>query len=180
MKQLVLQMALLLMERKGKTSTLETKNALHDVFLSTGNRDDHSPIDPTFNLTQKECSQHMADLYVSENWERTLVGGQYYEYNLPPVVLQHAVINYPTQAIAAPVVQTQPIPQQTIPIVSKLDPANGEFVSYVKGKPEKYVQDIDRKVARKLCFQKYNPTEIGLTYDDIRQCSIKYYNDKLV
>lgn len=57
-----------------------------------------------------------------------------------------------------------------------LDPANGNWVAYISGKHGKYIQTHSKTNAKREAFQTYNPTEIGLTYDDINLCSVKYFN----
>ena len=94
MKQSVLNMALIIMAQKGKTSTREVKNALYDIFLSEGNRRDQIPLDPTFLISQREVSDFMKELADEQLWEKNMVNGQhsYYEYSLPVPVAPHASV----------------------------------------------------------------------------------------
>ena len=60
----------------------------------------------------------------------------------------------------------------------KLDIKNGDKVCFITKKPQLFVQGTDMKKIRRECFQKYNDTEIGLTYDDISRYSVEHYNNK--
>ena len=68
------------------------------------------------------------------------------------------------------------IPNQTK--LDKLDINNGGKVCFITKKPQLFVQGNDMKEIRRECFQKYNDTEIGLTYDDISRYSVEHYNNK--
>lgn len=188
MKQIVLNMAMIIMAQKGVTSTLEVKNSLFDVFRGEGNPTGigHAPLDPTFQTSQKEISDLMAELYVEQNWNRVMnTSGQhhYYEYSIPvqataplalPIVsavpTPAPVNSFPSATPAA-----QPVANTKVPA---LNAANGANVAYIAGKPHLLVQGDDMAVIRKKCFQTFNPTQVGLIYDDIRRCSINHYNRK--
>lgn len=215
MKKLIHNTAMLIMERTGSCSSLTVKNALFDVFLGEGNPNGtgHLPLDPSFQTNQKEVSAIISELYVENNWERTLnTSGpnSYYEYSLPvtsqddglfagltfelpddiPVVHPHhgktlvPPITLKTgdskNVSPSAVTAVTTFPSASAQVATSLDKTDGERVAFVAGKPELYIQGVDKKKIRRACFQKFNLTEIGLTYDDIRQCSTGYYNNNHV
>jgi len=163
MKKTILTVALLLIDRFGKTSTKEVKDACHRLYST----------DNTFSLTQTETSDAMADLYLSEGWHReinkSIPGVQYYDYSLPQT--SQPVVATAPQAAPAP----QPISQAT-PGNLPLDAVHGNWVAYISGKYGKMVQGNDKNAAKKAVFAAYNNSEIGLTYDNINVCSVAYFN----
>ncbi len=194
-KQLVFHAANILMLRTGSCTTLEVKNSLYDVFLGQGNPNrPHAPVDSTFQLSQNEVSGYMNELYTENNWDRTMQSFPvaHYSYSDPTLtVIADPNASYATQPSlgtfnqagpTAPVVTTPAItpatPSATTSAITKLDAANGPVVAYLAGHPEKRVQSATHKDARSLCFKTFNPTEIGLVYDDIRRCSVDFYNRK--
>lgn len=203
MKQLVLNMALIIIAQKGNTSTLEVKNALFDVFHGEGNPNGigHTPVDSTFRTSQKEISDLMGELYVEQNWNRvmnTSGPNHFYEYSIPSTVSQplpvgvYASLAPATQQTVAAIINdtfgpnTVPTPAPiaaqpaatTTTKVPALSSANGDCVAYVKNHPELFIQGTDMKTVRRQCFQKHNPTQVGLSYDDIYRCSVARYNKR--
>lgn len=186
MKQLVLNMAQILMLRNGSTTTLEVKNALYDVFLGQGNPNrPHAPVDSTFQLSQNEVSGYMNELYTENNWDRVMQSSpvSHYSYSDPALTAVTPATSSATPAATSPASSPATSPATTTATpnaLTALDAKDGAIVAYIAGQPEKRVQSATHKDARKLCFQTFNPTEIGLVYDDIRRCSVDYYNKKYV
>lgn len=153
MKQSVLNVAELLIQSNGKTSTLEVKNHLYAMNAA----------DPKFNVTQKEVSALMSDLFSEGKLTRTMVnenGFNFYRYELANVQNRPATqVNYPKA-------------------FGLLNAALGDIVCYVSGQPNLYVQGNTRKDARKECFRQYKRQ--GIVWDNINTCTVKYYNNKLV
>ena len=173
-------MAQILMARNVKVSNKEIKDALHGAFSS----------DPTFSLRQSEVSAAMHDLYVEQNWFRELnttavPGTPFWEYSVAQAVAvqqPQAATSQPTPAAQTPAINqpaTQPLASATSSATfngTKLDPANGKIVCYIKQDPSKYVQANDRATARKACFLNNNDNMFGLIYDNINTCSVEYFN----
>lgn len=176
MKSNILSIAIILMDRYGKTSTKEVKDALHRLFQN----------DPTFQLTQKEVSETMEELYLEQSWERvltTLTGTRisYYEYSLPQAIQS-------TQPA-----QTLTVTQATV-AGGKLDENAGDYVCYVSGHPEMFVQATQsagltkqdcKRSTRNLCFNGYKAaykarTGRPLDYNNLNFCTTKFYNKNVI
>lgn len=161
MKNQILLMALIILERNQKVTTLEVKNALHRCFEN----------DPTFSLTQKEVSAAMTELEAEQGWEHTLDTSTGFAFK---VFTLNAALKNPLPDYAVAIQQITAAQSTT----NKLDPANGDFVCYVSGYPNLYVQGNSLVGLKKACFNKFKTIVVPLNYDQLNPCSFKYFQKK--
>lgn len=156
-KQLVSLMAMFLIEKNGKTTTKEVKDAIHQLNY-----------DPAFDLRQKEVHDLMAELYHETGlWSRDM----YHDTSVSYYIYSNIA----------------PADNQTIDLDDNLDASNSntgvinnsELVGYIAGSPDKNLSTgSTKKDTRRLTFQEYNPITPGLDYDNVRICTLEYFQKK--
>lgn len=182
MKLSIYKIAMFLMEKNGKTSNKEIKDVMH-----AANSDN-----PGFSLRQSEVSDVMNELFSEQSgaWLReynttTIPGVTFYEYSLNPsfvtVGSAQQLTTSPSDGtvvnVTAPLVINTNNPSSTsTQLITPLDKANGELVCYVSKDKSKYVQGNTKKDVKKACFNAFNTSVIGLTYDNLNICRVDYFN----
>lgn len=181
MKKHILAIAFVLIERNGKTSNKEIKDALHRVFAN----------DPTFQLSQTEVSTCMDELYNAMGLRReinkTIPGITYFDYSIDPQFqAAYAQTTTPpnTPSVkqqlndsSAPGSNTASIGTGTV--ITPLDPSIA-FTAHISGLPTYFAQGATKNEAKKNCFQRWahKITSRKITYNHLNASSTKHFKKK--
>lgn len=179
MKQLVLAIALALIQTNGKTTTLEVKNEAH--------KQNSNDID--FDLGQNEVSLYMGEMYkeMAGDLSRDLVAGGFYEYSMTPVFAVTNGGGYGAfgQPIKNAISSANGFDKRNAPtdaadclgtVAFEGENQNGDnYVAYEKSNPDgALIFDTTNPYAARAGFKQ----NVTVAHDDIRMMQLKNFISK--